>query len=374
MFDIMVEPVMSYASHVWGPELCHGGLFRRLGWRISAADKVHLAFLRYMTGTGKRSSVDVLMRDLHRLPVMHHWVVLAARWWERLRAMPHDRLARVAWVSDVELALSGCKSCWTYYLLHTMQRLGVIDQAAWRAHGVSAATVCGLELHAADVTAALTRLVKQGWADGGADAADPRTAASNQVTVCTHAAWVHPMGHDAAFDRGTQPEYMKLCLPFRVLQCLARLRTGAAQLEVQVGRHARPRVPRPQRVCRLCSCADPGMASRPIWRTRVHARTGAHDNVEDLKHFLLECPAYDHLRDAHPSIFCPDGTTDRYANAMVARVLNCEDQENLAVVVYQMWLYRSVVLGLSPDHTSVPVQPEGYVPSDDTLDVVASSP
>lgn len=60
MFDIMVEPVMSYASHVWGPELCHGGLFRRLGWRISAADKVHLAFLRYMTGTGKRSSVDVV--------------------------------------------------------------------------------------------------------------------------------------------------------------------------------------------------------------------------------------------------------------------------------------------------------------------------
>lgn len=308
----------------------------------------------------------LLLRDLHRLPVMHHWVVLAARWWERLRAMPQDRLARVAWVSDVELALSGCKSCWTYYLLHTMQRLGVKDQAAWRAHGVSAATVCGLELNAADVTAALTRLVKQGWADGGADAADPRTAASNQVTMCTHAAWVHPMGHDAAFDRGTQPEYMKLCLPFRVLQCLARLRTGAAQLEVQVGRHARPRVPRPQCVCRLCSCADPGMASRPIWRTRVHARTGAHDNVEDLKHFLLECPAYDHLRDAHPSIFCPDGTTDRYANAMVARVLHCEDQENLAVVVYQMWLYRSVVLGLSPDHTSVHVQPEGYVPSDDT--------
>jgi hypothetical protein len=89
---------------------------------------------------------------------------------------------------------------------------------------------------------------------------------------------------------------------------------------------------------------------------------------------LLECPAYDHLRDAHQSIFCPDGTTDRCADEMVSRVLNCEDQESLAVVVYQMWLYRSVLLGLSPDHTSVPIQPEGYVPSDDTLDAVASSP
>lgn len=374
MFDIMVEPVMSYASHVWGPELCHTGLFRRTGWRMSAADKVHVSFLRYMTGAGQRSSIDVLMRDLHRSPVQHHWVVLAARWWERLRAMPVDRLARVAWVSDVELALSGCKTCWTYYLLHTMQRLGVIQQAAWRGPGVTAASVCGLELHATAVSAALARLVKQGWADAGAEDADPRTAPSNHVTMCTHAAWVHPMEADAAFDRNTQPQYMQLCLPFRVLQCLARLRTGAAQLEVQLGRHARPRVPRQQRLCRLCSCANPVAASRAVWRTRVHARTGTYDNVEDLKHFLLECPAYDHLRGACPSVFYPAGTVDRYANELVPRILDCEDQEGLAVVVYQMWLYRSVLLGLSPDHQSVPIQPEGYVPVDDALDAVAPSP
>jgi hypothetical protein len=65
MFDIMVEPVMSYACHVWGPELCSAGLHRRPGLRPCAADNVHLAFLRYMTGAGRSSSIDVLMRDLH---------------------------------------------------------------------------------------------------------------------------------------------------------------------------------------------------------------------------------------------------------------------------------------------------------------------
>jgi hypothetical protein len=54
--------------------------------------------------------------------------------------------------------------------------------------------------------------------------------------------------------------------------------------------------------------------------------------------------------------------------------LDSEDQESLAVEVYQMWLYRSMLLGLSFDHTSVPLQPEGYVPSNDTLDAVAPSP
>jgi hypothetical protein len=172
------------------------------------------------------------------------------------------------------------------------------------------------------------------------------------------------------FDRETQPPYMQLCLPFRVSQCLARLRTGAALLEVQLGRHSR--VPRHQRVCRLCSCNDPDVASRAVWRTRVHARTGTYDNVEDLKHFLLECPAYDHLRSSCSTVFYPAGTVDRYASQLVAKVLVCEDQERLALVVYQMWLYRSILLGLSPDNPSVPVQPDDYVPSDDTLDAIVT--
>jgi hypothetical protein len=31
------------------------------------------------------------------------------------------------------------------------------------------------------------------------------------------------------------------------------------------------------------------------------ARTGSSSNVEDLKHFLLECPAYDDLRAVCPA-------------------------------------------------------------------------
>jgi hypothetical protein len=45
-----------------------------------------------------------------------------------------------------------------------------------------------------------------------------------------------------------------------------------------------------------------------------------------------------------------------------------------AVVVYQMWLYRSVLLRLSPHHPSVPVQPDDYVPSGDNVDAVAPTP
>lgn len=157
MFDVLVEPVMSYASHVWGPELLSRELFKPANQRNDAADKVHLAFLRAITGTGKRSRIDVLLRDLHRSPVLHHWASLAARWWGRLQDMPVDRLARRVWRSDVELALSGCTTSWSHQLLNTMQRLGVVQGDHWRGSEVTVDQVCSIKLSPEGVAAALER-------------------------------------------------------------------------------------------------------------------------------------------------------------------------------------------------------------------------
>jgi hypothetical protein len=103
-------------------------------------------------------------------------------------------------------------------------------------------------------------------------------------------------------------------------------------------------------------------AADECWRVVTHCKA------------KFECPSYDHLHSSCTTVFYRDGTVDRYAPELVSKILSCDDQEHLAVVVYQMWLYRSVLLGLSPDHPSVPVQPDDYVPSDDTLDAIASTP
>ena len=64
--------------------------------------------------------------------------------------------------------------------------------------------------------------------------------------------------------------------PLRI--ALFRLRLSMSDLRVDKGRHARPRVPRHLRLCMAHSTLDP-----------------QHDAVEDLQHFLLECPAYDRI-------------------------------------------------------------------------------
>jgi hypothetical protein len=361
LFDILVEPVMSYASHVWGPELFHGMLFNSARCYSSAADKTHWAYLRIMAGLPKSVAIDFLLRDLHRWPVMHHWVRLAARWWGKLKAMGRDgegqsRLAYNVWVDDIKLTVRGCRKNWTYMLLHTMEQLGVVD-SQWRAPGATADTIMALSLDADVVSSKLTGVLTSRWT-AVLDRRDPvtglpldaRTAPSDGIYLYTHGRWVYPLDTSVAkFDCKNAPEYTKLCMPFKVLQCVARLRMGYAALEAHTGRFNR--VPRSDRLCKLCSCED----SRHEWKNMIQQRTGTADNVEDLKHFVLECPAYDHICQQYRCLFRPNAAHP-YCTAVLHRVFAYEDQEEVATSLYCMWSHRSALLEAAA----------GQPPTDDT--------
>ena len=81
MFDVLVEPVLSYASHIWGPLYFKHLQATRVGAPYDLkSEKVHTAFLRTMVGAGNSACKDVVYKDLHRVPVIYHWVALAVRW------------------------------------------------------------------------------------------------------------------------------------------------------------------------------------------------------------------------------------------------------------------------------------------------------
>jgi hypothetical protein len=75
------------------------------------------------------------------------------------------------------------------------------------------------------------------------------------------------------------------------------------------------------------------------------SRTGTSRNVEDLKHFLLECPVFDDLRAA-----CPAFPADVYSllsdPGCVASVMEHDDQAALANTLYHMKVRRAELLGL----------------------------
>jgi hypothetical protein len=268
----------------------------------------------------------------------------------------HARLAYNVWVDDIRLTLRGCTHSWTYMLLHTMEQLGVVS-GQWRAPGATIEDIMAVNLDSDVISSKLTQLLTDRWTavlhrtnPVTHAPLDPRTAPSDSIYVHTHGHWVYPLDSTVQrFDHKNAPKYTKLCMPFKVLQCVARLRMGYAALEVHTGRFTR--VPRARRLCKLCSCDD----SRPEWRQRIVQRTNNADNVEDLKHFTLECPAYDHIRLLHRHLFRPN-SANPYCSAMMHRLFAHDRQEEVATALYRMWSHRSALLEVA----------QGQPPTDDT--------
>ncbi len=338
MFDVLVEPVLPYASHIWGP-LSFQKHPRARPYAVDS-EKVHTSYLRIMTGVGRSACIDVLYRDLHRLPVMYHWVVLAVRWWNRMSVAQEGEgaLARCAWLEDVKLALAGCSACWSSMLLNALSSLQLLDRD-WRTQDLD--WVLGQQWKESAIQEALATLFHHRWR--GPFDADPRVAPSLSVSMCQHSRWVYPVDPSVDFyNRANAPKHTKLCLPFVRLRNYAQLRIGYAHLGVEQGRKRRPMTPREQRLCKLC-CGEDALLSR---RQLVVARTGQADNVEDLKHFVLECPVYDDLRAA-----CVAFPSDVYSRlhdpGCMVEIFNHRDQAALVNTLYHMKVRRAELLGLT---------------------------
>jgi hypothetical protein len=93
--------------------------------------------------------------------------------------------------------------------------------------------------------------------------------------------------------------------------------------------------------CKLCSI-EGAPQERQV---AVLARTGLSSNVEDLKHFLLEFPAYDDLRAVCPA-FPVDVYTTLSNPGCVAAVMGHSAQAALANTLFHMKVRRSELLEL----------------------------
>ena len=173
----------------------------------------------------------------------------------------------------------------------------------------------------------------------------------------THVHWVHTIANDILLARDNAPRYMKLCLPLAKLQCLARYRLAALHLE---GRKNHGTLTA-HRFCPLCSVSG----CKSVWRDRIAARCGG-PQPEDLLHFMLDCPAYDHIRQSFPAVFSLPVLSAPWHRLHTA--FDCDDQRALVQCTWHMDLYRCHLLGLKHAHDCrVRHQPAGYIPADRAL-------
>jgi hypothetical protein len=346
MFDTLVSPIMSYGCQVWGPEVFEPIL--RCMARPTQADvevtlpiggipgeEVHLDFLRIMAGVGSSCSLDVLLRDFQRTPMLFHWVTLAARWFVRVATDTSvDSLSHNVLLDDLRLAVvDGCTRCWSFSFLKTMQHLNLLRAGEWDAGVDTILAVANdperfTEKH---ITWALLRCLRLRWNGLAMHPRDPATP-SARFDRCVFAAWVWPLPDEGPLYGTRPPPHLSVCESFRTLQCLAKLRLGWHDLQIRVGRwHPAQQHARQSRLCPLCSTA-----SAPFSAARDHRALAS--GVEDMLHFLLDCPAYTHIRSCFSDVF-PIARTDDDSGMMIA-LFNHNNQARLAKGVLLMTEFR----------------------------------
>ena len=62
MFDVLVEPVLSYGSQIWGPDMFAEYLFRGTGSTWCHTDQTHFMFLGITSGAPKTGCRETLLR------------------------------------------------------------------------------------------------------------------------------------------------------------------------------------------------------------------------------------------------------------------------------------------------------------------------
>jgi hypothetical protein len=181
------------------------------------------------------------------------------------------------------------------------------------------------------------------------DPADPH-APSQGYDLLVHANWVCPVPpHPPPQCVLPKPSHMHLRAPFQQLQCLARYRVGWHRLRIRMGRQAGE--PRPARVCRLC-----GILRRP------------DPPVEHLRHFVLECPLYHHIREDYPDLFTPAAHSfPSPADHMVYIFDTPGHQWQLLKCLHRMTKRREHCMDVGTASGGPDAPPAGYTPRPELL-------
>jgi len=341
LYDALVDPVLSYGCQVWGPAVCAELLTheRAVDRKHNPAEGVHVDFLRSACSLPDSSHKWTVLAEYGRHPLLVRWLALAARFWCRVREMDAGRLVKEAMAANISLFLHDREcACWVARFLHCLVSLDCIDVQAVAAC-TSVEGVWALPIEEEAVRNSLGAWCDGVWSQGAAAA--PRDAAAGAVVASTYTQWVW-----GGTPQGPPPHFTAV-LGYHAKCTLMRLRVNGYPLRIATGRNegsgvsrrvdeggggrsgggrqgpgtalqeppARGRgIPREQRLCKLC------------------AAQGVHV-VEDLQHFLLECPVYGIVKARYPSVFQPPPQS-------TSVFLGNDDQCSVAYAVCAMLRHR----------------------------------
>jgi hypothetical protein len=260
--------------------------------------------------------MDIIVSYLSQLPMQHHWAGLVFRFWNHL-VKRDSSLCHNAFKSDIVLALT-CGVGWVHEVLVFLKSLdfdGLPNHEEFSNTAELVDAYASLRLPVGDLLTTMADRLMEAWHEPGlALVVDPRTYnGPSGALVCNY---LNYMGVAQVAWRGKgrlEPlPHTKIAMNRSARTALMRFRLGTWDLAVHRTCNGQRR--RGERVCLIC------------------AQQGHGSVIQDEKHVVLECRAFQALRDQYCDRLPFNSDCD---NKMLA-VMTCQDQKSLAAFLEQL--------------------------------------
>ena len=283
LFDALVLPILEYSSEVWFTNK-----------EIPEIEKVQLKYLKIILGVHSNTSNLATYGETGRYPLLLRQKVKAIKYWHRILQMQNDSLVKIVYDNLLSLHRSGFRT-WATHIKNALYQEGLGE--VWDSQ------ICNVPIVNAFSVSVYNRY-QTNW-----------ISMINNTDTCPKLRTYCTFKHDIYCE-----PYLYVIKDFKLRKLLSRFRLSNHSLEIEKGRHQKPKVPAHLRLCKVCK---------------------SDVNIENEAHFLLSCPAYDELRQLYFNIRRECGLDcDDFIS-----ILNCEITcFYVAKMLQKMFKTRKVIL------------------------------
>jgi hypothetical protein len=242
LFDSLVKPVLLYGSEIWGASINSGN---------NPINKFTNKFYRTLLGVPRNTSNAGIHAELGRFPIHINAHQSMVRYWFRLITLPMDRLSahcywslfdsntqkKDPWLSSIENIIN---STGQYFVWYGQKQLAMESKNVLRKQ---------------------QSFICQTLIDLAHQATEENINKETKLTLFNRSKAVNKPA-----------SYLNRIEIRKKRSLVSKLRLGTLDLEIEKGR--RQNIPRTDRVCKLCNSGE----------------------VEDVVHFILNCPRLGDIR------------------------------------------------------------------------------
>ena len=283
LYNYMVKPILLYCCDFWGT-LKHP--------KNSPIERIHRSFLKQLLGVRQTTTTHGVHLELGTVPIIFNAIKGAVKNWERIRQYNCNDLLMDAFEESTETNLP-----WATSIKQTFESNGMLETFL----------AAGTETQESETPHILLfqRLKDQFHQDALASINEEGSKLKMYGSVKT--------------ETGTE-KYLTDITNVKHRVDLTRLRLSSHSLNIETGRHTKPKTDRVDRICTLCNT----------------------NTVEDETHVLVNCPCYSDIRTEHIHETILTANMTDYDKAV--KILKSEDLKPIAKFTHEIFKTRDIML------------------------------